>query len=138
MKNSDDFFATSKFNTDKELLEEYSLRLGLSGEDAKFLLDQAVESIRYLLKKNSMVNIRKLGLFRLSIHKRAQAYSPQAGRFVNIPLRYIIKFRPSGSIKSYVNGKVRDNFKVAFEIGEGKYEGFDKHTEDDRGRVRQD
>lgn len=115
--------STKRYTTDPELLKEFHTRLGrenVTFEDAKFLLDEVMDSIKYVVEKNSSVNIRAFGTFHLGISKRSKMYVPSSGKTVNIPLRYHIKFKPSGSFKGLINSKVKKNIKVARDIGEGE------------------
>lgn len=112
--------SSKRYCTDPELIEEYSKRLGLPFADAKFLLDEAIDSIKYMVDKTAYVNIRKFGVFHLSIRKRSKVRNPKTGEMINVPLRYMVKFRPSNSFKNLINTKVKKNLKVAFELGEGR------------------
>ncbi len=112
--------STKRYQTDPELIAEYAKRLGLPLADAKFLLDEAVDSIRYIVDKNATVNIRRLGIFYLFIRKRSKVYSPRTGEYINVPLKYLVKFQPHKSFKNLVNSKVKKNIKIAFEHGEGR------------------
>lgn len=113
--------STKRFTTDPELLKEFHTRLGeenVTFEDAKFLIDEVIDSIKYIVEKNGSVNIRAFGTFHLTVSKRSKMYVPKTGDTIKIPLRYNIKFRPSGSFKGLINNKVKRNIIKARDIGE--------------------
>lgn len=117
---ADEIEPKSRFQTDPELIKEYATRLDISLEDAKFLVDALVDSIQYILVKDGVVNIRRLGLFYLKIRKRAKMWNPMAKEYYNVAMKYAVKYSPSGSIKSKANNRVKDNLKRVGEIGEGR------------------
>lgn len=113
--------STKRYTTDPELIKEMHTRLGTENvtyEDAKFLVDEVMDSIKYIVEKNNSVNIRAFGTFNLGISKCTRMYVPKTGEIIKIPLRYNIKFKPSGSFKGLINNKAKKNIKKATEIGE--------------------
>lgn len=117
---ADEVEPRKRFQTDPELIVEYATRLGVSCEDAKFLIDVLVDSIQYIIDKDGAVNVRRLGLFFLQVRKRAKMWNPINKEYYKVALKYQVKFSPSGSIKSKVNNRVKENLKKVGEIGEGR------------------
>jgi len=117
---ADEVEPRKRFQTDPELIKEYATRLDVSCEDAKFLIDTLVDTVQYILNRDGVVNIRRLGLLFLKIRKRAKMWNPLSKEYYKVALGYHVRFSPSGSLKSKVNNRVKDNLKRAGEIGEGK------------------
>lgn len=108
-----------RFCTDPELINEYAHRLGIPKEDAKFLLDEAMASITYILDKQGAVKIRKFGIFTLKVRKKAKMYNPLQGKWIVVPLRYMAKFKASGYLRNVINTKAKDNMMNAYKFMEG-------------------
>lgn len=115
---ADEVEPRKRFQTDPELLKEYGIRLDVTPDDAKFFIDTLVDAIQYLLNRDGVVNIRRLGLLHLQVRKRAKLYNPLNKQYYNVSIGYRVKFTPSGSLKSKVNNRVKDNLKKAGELGE--------------------
>lgn len=120
---ADEVEPRKRFQTDPELIKEYAIRLDVTADDAKFLIDVLTESVQYVLDRDGAVNIRRLGLLFLRVRKRAKMWNPINKEYYNVALGYQVKFSPSGSLKSKINNRVKDNLKKVGEIGEGRYDG---------------
>ena len=77
--------SSKRFTTDPELIMEYAGKCDVTFMDAKFLLNEFVNSIRDIVKKNGTVTIRKLGTFHLGITKRSKMFVPRTGDEIKIP-----------------------------------------------------
>ena len=115
--------STRRFTTDPETIEDFAIKMDLTIEDAKFLVDELAESIRDIVRKNGECTIRKLGTFRLAVSKRSKMYVPKTGLEIQVPMRYVIKFTPSLSFKSHVNVKVKENIVKVHEYSMDKLRG---------------
>ena len=109
-----------RYTTDPELIQDYADKCDCTFKDAKFLLDEFVNSIRDIVDKNGTVTIRKLGTFYLKITKRSKMFIPRLGEEVKIPLKYKIAFTATNSFKNAVNSKVKKNIQKAHEMKEKK------------------
>lgn len=111
-----------RYTTDSELIEDYADKCDCTFEDAKFLLDEFVNSIRSIVDRNGTVTIRKFGTFYLRVTKRSKMFIPRTGDEIKIPLKYKIVFVPTNSFKNTINSKVKKNIIKAHEIKEKTYE----------------
>ena len=109
----------TRFGTDLALLADFGKRIDCDIDDAKFIVDQFVDAVREVLRRQSALSIRKLGMIYLRPKYRAKIRNPQTGVISIIPLIYRIRLVPSASLKSFINTKVKDNLRVMYDIGEG-------------------
>jgi len=114
--------SNKRYTTDPDLIQDFADKCDVTFKDAKFLLDEFIDSIRTIVDKNGAVTIRRLGTFYLKVTKRSKMFIPRTGSEVKIPLRYKIAFTPTNSFKNAVNSKVKSNLKKAHELKEGKDE----------------
>lgn len=112
--------ADTRFVTDPELVTNLSKSFGVTEDDAKFLLYETLDNIRHLVARNGFVNIRGFGTFHLVVRKRMKVYNAFKGIECTIPMRYMIRFRPSGIFKTAVNMRVKRNMVAARDIGENE------------------
>lgn len=107
-----------RYATDKGLIQEYALRLGISFEDAKFFIDEAVNAIANFTVAKGACNIRGFGLFYLQPKKNAKYKHPKTGEEIRVPLRYMVRFRSSSNFRSSANRRVRNNLQVLYDVKE--------------------
>ena len=114
--------SNKRYTTDPELIESFATKMSITLDDAKFIINEVVDSIRYLVDKNGTVTVRCLGTFYLMITKRSKVYHPRTREEIKIPLRYKVRFTPANSFKNAINNKVKDNLKQICELKENKDE----------------
>ena len=111
--------------TSPELVELYAKKLDITKEDALFLIKEFTRSFQEVFCYNGYVSINKIGKFYMSVHRYVEMKLPN-GESVDIPLRYLIKFRPAISIDSMTKIKVKNNIVKVSQMKIGYYDGFYK------------
>ncbi len=91
--------------TNSEMIKSLSLRLGQSQAETKQLLKSSTKIIREILDKDINVTIPGLGIFSSVLKKKRKSFDPYHRRFILLPPKRIIRFRPGSSIKNELGNK---------------------------------
>ena len=86
--------------TNSELIKTLSLRLGQSQVEIKRLLKSSIKIMKEVIDDDVGVSIPGLGTFKAFIKSKRRSYNPYHKRFIMLPLKRIVKFRSSSSIKN--------------------------------------
>lgn len=108
----------SRYSTDMELINRYAERLGVPFEDSRFLIHEFVDVLNDLVVNTGAINIRKFGLLYLTSRRRIKFTHPKTGEQYQIPMKYYLKFSPSGHLRSLTNSKIKENLRTAYKIQE--------------------
>lgn len=109
-----------KYGTSNALLKEVQKRLGVTEDDAKFLLAELAESIISTTLKENVCFIRLLGTFRLKSKKNAKFRNPQTGKEIIVPLLYRAYFQPANFFKNCMRAKGKGHFRTIYDFKEDK------------------
>ena len=91
--------------TNSEIIKNLSLRLGQSQVEIKRLLKSSTKIIRDILDKDIGITIPGLGTFRSFFIKKRKSFDPYHKKFILLPPKRTIRFRPSSSIKNELKNK---------------------------------
>ena len=104
---------TNKSGTDPEFITMFAREANISPWEAKDVVNKFVNCLKKCIDLNGHVNVRRLGRLYIRQRKRSR-FRNFNGKMVEIPLIYMLKFKASDSIRSFVNRKLirdRDNAK---------------------------
>ncbi len=86
--------------TNSEIIKSLSLHLGKSQVEIKQLLKSSTKIIRDILDKDIGITIPRLGTFSTYLKKKRKSFNPYRKKFILLPPKRIIRFRPGSSIKN--------------------------------------
>ncbi len=86
--------------TNSEIIRNLSLHLGKSQVEIKQLLKSSTKIMRDILDKDIGITIPRLGIFSSYLKKKRKSFNPYHKRFILLPPKRIIRFRPGSSIKN--------------------------------------
>jgi len=88
--------------TTTEIIKTLSKRLAISQRDARRFFKQMFEEISQSLEKGETMVIRGFGSFGTRVRKSRKSYHPTARRFMQLPPKRVVRFRPSSKLKESV------------------------------------
>ncbi len=91
--------------TNSELQKSLSTRLGIPQTEIKHILESSARIIMEYLDKDMIITIPGLGLFRVVLKKKRKSYNPQQKCFMLLPLKRVVKFRASASLKEALKNR---------------------------------
>ena len=86
--------------TNSEIIRNLSLHLGKSQVEIRQLLKSSTKIIRDTLDKDTGITIPGLGTFSSYFKKKRKSFNPYHNKFMLLPPKRIIRFRPGSSIKN--------------------------------------
>ena len=86
--------------TNSELIKTLSSRLGQSQIETKRLLKSSIKIIKEVIDDDVSVSIPGLGTFKTFIKSKRRSFNPYHKKFMMLPLKRVVKFHPSSSIKN--------------------------------------
>jgi nucleoid DNA-binding protein len=99
--------------TDITLVHRVAQEMGIQPEDALMFINVITDKIVETVTAQGYCNIRKLGLFRLSIMKNCRYYDKSKKSFTVVPLRYATRFKASEHFKSSINAEIKKKMQQA-------------------------
>jgi len=91
--------------TNLEIIRNLSLRLGTSQVEIKQLLKSSTKIMKDILDKDIGITIPGLGTFSSYFKKKRKSFNPYHNKFMLLPPKRIIRFRPGSSIKNELKNK---------------------------------
>lgn len=85
--------------TNSELIKRLSMRLGKSQVEIKRLLNSSTEIIKKILDDDIGITIPGLGTFRVYVRKRRKSFNPYHEKYMMLPPKRVVAFRPGSVIK---------------------------------------
>jgi len=95
--------------TFNEIVKNVSAKLELPQVEVKRLMKGSYEILTEILDQNTSITIPDLGSFTARLKKERKSFNPRIGKFLMLPPKRIIRFRPSGSIKNELEGRRIEN-----------------------------
>ena len=86
--------------TNSEIIKNLSLHLSKSQVEIKQLLKSSTKIMRDVLDKDTGITIPKLGTFSSYFKKKHKSFNPYHNKFMLLPPKRNIQFRPGSSIKN--------------------------------------
>ncbi|MBA7519364.1 hypothetical protein ES705_23688 [subsurface metagenome] len=86
--------------TNSEIIRNLSLHLGKSQVEIRQLLKSSATIIRDTLDKDLGITIPGLGTFGTYFKNKRKSFNPYHNKFMLLPPKRIIQFRPGSSIKN--------------------------------------
>ena len=68
-------------------------------------IDAFLETIKENVKKDEKVQLQDFGSFVLKVYKAHTGRNPRTGESIEVPEKNSINFKPSGTLKNYLNGE---------------------------------
>lgn len=85
--------------TKADVIARVASQTGLSKVDVREVVEGFLDSVKYALKKEDPLEIRKFGTFYVVDRAPRTARNPRTGEEVKIPARKLPVFKPSKEIK---------------------------------------
>ncbi len=85
--------------TKADVIARVAMKTGLSKVDVREVVEGFLDSVKYALKKEDPLEIRKFGTFYVADRAPRTARNPRTGEEVKIPSRKLPVFKPSKEIK---------------------------------------
>lgn len=98
-------------STDEDLIFVLASRLRMDPKQAAEVMDKVADSIRKCIVENEALHIRKLGVFFLKKRKPAKVKNFKDEE-ATVPSFYMIRFKPSVSLKDKVNKEMSTKVKI--------------------------
>jgi DNA-binding protein HU-beta len=90
--------------TQSQVAAHLADKLGISKKDAKSALDELTNLVVRELKKEGVLRLGGLGIFRKRKSKARMGRNPATGAAIKIPARTRLRFTPAKSLKDSVLG----------------------------------
>lgn len=88
--------------TKKDIVRLVSERTDLSQQAVKEIVQQTLESIIEVLVRNSRIELRNFGVFKVKKRAARNARNPRTGEEVLVPEHETVTFKPGKKMVSYV------------------------------------
>ena len=88
--------------TKADLVEEVSVKTGLTRTDVAVLVDAFLEAVKKSLEGGNNIEIRGFGTFKIKQRKARKARNPRTGEEVPVPDRKVPVFKPSNEFKALI------------------------------------
>lgn len=85
--------------TFSELVRQMSLTTGYGQGEVEMMMESMVELVHRALRNGEDVKLRGLGTLHWQFRKKTRRRNPKTQEWVEVPEKYVLKFRPSGSLK---------------------------------------
>lgn len=82
-----------------EFIDQLAKKTNLTKKDARAAVDSALDLIVDCCKRRDKVTFTGFGTFEPRQQKATQRINPQTGRQMNVPAKWVPKFRPGKSFK---------------------------------------
>jgi len=88
--------------TKADLVEEVSVKTGLTRTDVAVVVDAFLETVKKSLEDGNNIEIRGFGTFKIKLRKARKARNPRTGEEVPVPDRKVPVFKPSNEFKALI------------------------------------
>ena len=88
--------------TKADLVEQIAEATGLTKKDTAVVVDGFLEAVKQALARESNIEIRGFGSFKVKRRKARKARNPRTGDAVYVPGRLVPTFKPSKELKELV------------------------------------
>jgi integration host factor subunit beta len=92
--------------TKKELVNRIADKTGATKVAAKDVVQMFLDEIVAELGKGNRLEFREFGVFEIKKRARRKAQNPRTGERVEVPPRYVVKFKSGRSMKEVVEALV--------------------------------
>ena len=97
--------------TDAEFVSDFAKRIKTDPDDARRIIREFINSVRYCTGINTFLNIRRLGTFTLRQMRDVKYLNRATGIYERIPLIYKVCFKPATSWRDEVNDRIKSSNK---------------------------
>ncbi len=82
-----------------EIVKELGERLQLTQKEARSRLDETFHIFKRIFGKGDGFSLPGFGTFKIQKRKKRKSFNPQKRRFMVLPPKLVLNFRPSASMK---------------------------------------
>lgn len=80
-------------NTKRDMAERIALRCGVTGAEAKSMVQHTLDEMIHTLKTCGRLELRGFGVFTISLSPARQARNPRTGETVSVSAKRVVKFK---------------------------------------------
>lgn len=80
-------------NTKRDMAERIAERCGITGIEAKAMVQHTLDEMLRTLVENGRLELRNFGIFQMSVSAPRKARNPRTGETVMVPSRRVVKFK---------------------------------------------
>ena len=88
--------------TKKEIVKQISDKIGLTQLKTKDIVQQTFDAIVDALLEMGRIELRNFGVFEVKQRKARKARNPKTGERVDVPLKYVVTFKPGKEMEERV------------------------------------
>jgi len=92
----------------KGLIDYVANETGLTKKDVRVVIGAVLDGIKEGLREDGKVGLVGFGTFTSVWRDARTARNPQTGEPVDVPAKYVPKFRPSQALRNAINPTVQD------------------------------
>ncbi len=93
--------------TKAELVEEVSVKTGISRNHSALIVDHLLEAVCHALSEGKHLEIRGFGTFKVRERRARRARNPRSGTEVMVPAKLVPVFKPSKELKTLILGETQ-------------------------------
>lgn len=86
----------------KDIVKELALKFNISQKDARNHLDNTLEVFKEVFIEEKGITLQNFGTFDIKEKEERKSYNPFLKRYIILPIKRIIYFRASNSLKEQV------------------------------------
>jgi len=88
-----------------EVIEIVAVKANMTIAESQRCIHSFLETISECIKEDDNVQLQDFGTFKLKIYASHTGRNPSTGESLEIPEKKSINFKPSNTLKNYLNGK---------------------------------
>jgi len=89
--------------TKADIVEQIAEKTGLTGKDAKMVVELFLEEVKNCLVEGNHLEIRGFGTFKVKNHKARKARNPKTGQEVHVPVMRKAALKVSRELNKMLN-----------------------------------
>jgi len=95
-------------NTKRDMAERIAERCGVTGVEAKAMIQHTLDEMMRSLMENGRLELRNLGVFQVVESAPRKARNPRTGETVMVPSRRVVKFKMGKVMTEMANDAVAE------------------------------
>jgi integration host factor subunit beta len=95
-------------NTKRDMAERIAERCGVTGVEAKAMIQHTLDEMMRLLMENGRLELRNFGVFQVVESAPRKARNPRTGETVMVPSRRVVKFKMGKVMTEMANDAVAE------------------------------
>lgn len=89
--------------TKAELISSIAENTGVDHGDTRKVIECFISTVRSALERNEKVTLYRFGEFKIRNYPARAGHDPRSGEKILVAGSKVVKFKPSTSLKSYLN-----------------------------------